>query len=388
METSIFSEKHDMFRKNLKHFLQREVEPYLAGWEAKGYEANRELLPKWAELGCLGITFPEKYGGMNENWIMSLVFHEELCRLSPPSPVLGILSNTEMSSPHINRLGTEEQKQKYLVPIIKGEKFMGVWATEPDYGSDLAHIETTAIKKNGYYVLNGTKQLVTNVSKADYGTMLVRTGPKNSEHRGLSMLIVETSLPGFRAVPLKKMAWRATDTCTLYLDDVHVPVENLLGEEGKGFYQQMIGFERERLSLAAGAVSMSDRAVEESIKYAKERKQFGQPICKFQVIAHKLVDMAVTLESARQFLYKAVLLFCAGVEGHLNPETRQIIYMAKLYCTDVSNQIAYNGVQVFGGYGVMDDFAISQIYRDVRVWNIGGGTSEIQKNVISGLMGL
>lgn len=386
MAIGMFTEKHEMFRQTLRRFVEDELQPHCDEWE-ENQRFPREIVPELGKLGCLGITYPEKYGGMGESWVMSLVFHEELFRCHAIGAPMAITSNTDMFSTHINRLGTEEQKQKYLVPIIKGEKFMGGFVTEPDCGSDVAAIKTTAVKKNGYYVINGTKQFATNASVGDYGTILVRTGPPDSGRRGLTMLIIETSTPGYKAVPLKKMAWKSTDTCTVYLDDVRVPEENRLGEENRGFYYQMIGFERERLSLAASVIGVCDQAFEAASKYAKERRAFGQPICKFQAISHRLVDIATTIEAARQLLYKAVELFCAGEEGKQSVETRQACYMAKLFACDRAIEVVSSAAQVFGGYVVEDGMLISRLYRDVRIWNIGGGTSEIQKNIIAGLMG-
>lgn len=236
--------------------------------------------------------------------------------------------------------------------------------------------------------MNGSKQFSTNAVTGDFGIMLVRTGKADSGHRGLTMLIVETSMPGFKVIPIRKMALRSGDTGTIYLDNVRVPMENRLDEENKGFYNQMIGFERERLSLAATAVGSAQVALDEALRYARERDAFGQPLCKFQVIAHKLVDIAVNLEAARQLMYKAVELFCEGEEGKQSASTKKMCYMAKLFATDVAQDLVSNAAQVFGGSIVDDDLIISRLYRDIRIGTLGGGTSEIMKNIIGGLMGL
>lgn len=385
---SIFSEKHEIFRQNIRRFVDAEINPRnITEWEKQKY-FPKELLPKLGDMGCLGITFPEKYGGGDENWIMSLVLHEELARCGGMGIPISITAHTDMSLPHIARLGTEEQKAKYLVPGIKGEKLVGVWVTEPSGGSDVAAIKTTAVREGNYYIVNGTKQFATNSIYGDYGVMLVRTGKPDSGHRGLTQLIVESSTPGFKVVPLNKMAMHSGDTGTIYLDNVRVPVENRLGEENRGFYNQMIGFERERLSLAATSVSVAQLALEEAVNYSKERTAFGQPICKFQAISHRMVDMATNIEAARQLTYQAAELFCEGEEGKQSTRTRQLCYMAKLFATEVSYQSINSAAQVFGGSVIDNDLTVSRLYRDCRIGTLGGGTSEIMKNVIAGLMGL
>jgi len=384
---SIFGEKHEIFRKNVKRFVDTEINPHIGKWERDEY-FPAELMPKLGDLGCLGITFPEDCGGAGEDWTMSLVFHEELARSTGMGIPISITAHTDMSLPHLARLGTAEQKERYLAPAIKGEKLAGVWVTEPHCGSDVAAIKTTAIRSGNHYIVNGSKQFSTNAMKGDFGIMLVRTGEADSGHRGLTMLIVETSTPGFKAVPIRKMALRSGDTGMIYLDNVRVPVDNRMDEENRGFYNQMIGFERERLSLAATAVGSAQVALDEAVLYARERNAFGKPISRFQVIAHRLVDIAVNLEAARQLMYRAVEMFCEGEEGKQSATTKKMCYMAKLFATDAAQELVSSAAQVFGGSVVDDDLIISRLYRDIRIGTLGGGTSEIMKNIIGGLMGL
>ena len=385
---NLFSEKHEMFRQTVKRFVREEIVPHAQEWDEKEYFAKEETLSTLAELGCTGITFPEKYGGMNEDWIMSLVFTEEISYASIGGWTLSITASTDMGQPHFYNWTTEEQRQKYLVPLIKGEAICAPWATEPGGGTDLSAITTHASKKNGYWVVNGIKQFASNSVNGDYGTILVRTNPDPKvEHKGFSMFMVELRWPGIHVVPMKKMFWRTADTGTIYLEDVKVPAENLLGEEGRGFYQQLVGYERERLSLAVSAVCQADHAVQLASAYAKERKAFGRPISQFQAIQHKLVDLATIVEAARQLTYKAAAMFVVGEEGKQSAETRRMIYMAKAFACDQAIHVVAETLHIFGSYYITSDMAISRIYRDVVPWSTGGGTTEAQKNVTAQLMG-
>ncbi len=383
----IFGEKHEIFRKGVQRFVASEISPNISRWERDEYFPV-ELMPKLGAMGCLGITFPEEYGGAADDWTMSLVFHEELSRCTGMGIPISVTAHTDMSLPHIARLGTDQQKKRYLAPAVKGETLAGVWVTEPQCGSDVAAIKTTAVRSGNHYIINGSKQFSTNALKGDFGIMLVRTGEADSGHRGLTMLIVETSSPGFKAVPIRKMALKSGDTGTIYLDNVRVPVENRLDEENRGFYNQMIGFERERLSLAATAVGSAQVALDEAVHYARDRKAFGRPISKFQAISHRLVDIAVTLEAARQLMYRAVEMFCSGVEGKQDATTKKMCYMAKLFATDAAQKLVSDAAQIFGGSVVDDDLPVSRLYRDIRIGTLGGGTSQIMRNILGGLMGL
>ena len=385
---NLFSEKHNIFRQTLRRFVQKEVIPHAQEWDEREYFPKEETLPRLAELGCLGITFPEKYGGANEDWIMSLVFTEEISYSTLGGWTLSITANTDMGQPHFHNWATEKQRQKYLVPLIKGEAICAPWATEPECGTDIGDIQTYAAKKNGYWIINGVKQFASNSVKGDYGTMLVRTNPDpKAGYGGLSMFIIELKWPGIHVMPMKKMFWRTADTGTIYLDDVKVPAENLLGEEGGGFYQQMIGYERERLSIAVSALCQADHAVQLASNYAKERKAFGRQICQFQAIQHKLVDLAIIVEAARQLIYKAAAMFAAEQEGKQSVETRKMIYMAKAFSCDQAIHVVAEALHIFGSYYVQSDTVIQRIYRDIVPWSTGGGTVEAQKNIIGQLMG-
>lgn len=381
MEVSIFKEEHNLFRSTVRKFVQSELNPLAEEYEEKeGFP--KQIMKKLGELGCLGIRFPSEYGGMEADVLMTVVFVEEIARCNSLGIAMSVLSHTDMSITHINNLGTEEQKKRYLVPAIEGEILAGIAVTEPNHGSDVASIATTAQRKEGFYIVNGSKMFITNAIQGDILILAAKTNPE-AGYQGISLFIFETSTPGYEVgKKLKKMAWRASDTGLVYFDNCRVPAQNLLGEEGKGFFGLMRGFENERLVLATAAISGAQRAFEESLNYARQRTQFGRPIGRFQVIAHKLVDMATYLEAGRQLVYRVAILSDAGVE------CRKEVMMAKLFCTEIVNKVAGDAVQIHGGYGLMEEFIVSRLYRDLRVFSVGGGTSEIMRGALAKQIGL
>ncbi len=371
-----FTEEHEIFREQVRNFVNKEVLPHIDRWE------EEELFPKslyrrMGELGFLGIRYPEKYGGSNGDIWMTIAFCEELCRCHALGLPMSVLVHTDMSSTHIARYGTEEQRQQYLVPMIKGEQVCAIAVSEPAAGSDVAGIQTTAVRDGDSYVINGSKIFITNSVHADVFCVAAKT-QKDAGHKGVSMFIVERDTPGFRlAKKLKKLGNHTSDTGELVFEDVRIPRRNLIGEEGKGFYYIMGNFQDERLIAASMAVGAAQQALEDTIRYTRERKTFGKRVFDHQAVAHRLADMATELEAARQLTYYAADVLQRG--GDCSTE----VSMAKLFASEVANRLAYQCLQLHGGYGYIQEFPIERYFRDIRLSPIGGGTSEIMREIIA-----
>lgn len=371
-----FTEDHDIFREQVRNFVAREVSPYIDQWEVEGL-FPKSLYRRMGELGFLGIRYPERYGGSDGDIWMTIAFAEEMCRCRAMGLPMSVLVHTDMSSTHIARYGTEEQKQKYLVPMIAGEKVCAIAVTEPAAGSDVAGIQTTAVKDGDAYVINGGKIFITNSVHADVFCVAAKT-QKEAGHRGISLVIVERDTPGFRvARKLAKLGNRSSDTGELVFEDVRVPRDHLIGEENRGFYYIMRNFQDERLIAAVMAVGCAQQALEDTLRYTKERHTFGQRVFDHQVIRHRLADLATELEAARQLVYYAADFLQQGVSCEVQ------VSMAKLFAAEVANRIAYDCVQFYGGYGYIQEFSIERFFRDIRLSPIGGGTSEIMREIIA-----
>jgi acyl-CoA dehydrogenase len=273
-------------------------------------------------------------------------------------------------------MGTEKQKQKFLVPVLKGEKISALGITEPNAGSDVANIRTRAVRNGDHYIVNGSKTFITSGCRAHFITTAVRTG--GAGYKGVSLLMIDSSTPGFTvAKKIRKMGWNASDTAELSFVDCRVPVENMLGGEGQGFVGIMINFQNERLALAVMAHAVAELALEESIKYAKTREAFGRTLSGFQVTRHKLVDMATKVEVAKQFNYRVAAKMQAGQDAIRD------VSMAKNFACEVCDKVVYDAVQIHGGYGYAREYLVERLYRDSRILGIGGGTTEIMKEIIS-----
>ena len=381
MDSIYFSEEHNIFRKSVRDFVKKEIRPYAEEWEeAESYP--REIFKRMGNLGFLGLSYPEEYGGGGADYFTNIVFAEEISKCGTLGFAMTVLVQTDIATPAINEYGTHEQKLKYLKPALAGEKIIALGVTEPNHGSDVSSLETTAVKDGENYIIKGSKIFITNGTQADLITLGVRTGLGKSE-KGLSLIIFETKTPGFSVGrKLKKMGMRSSDTAELFFDDCVVPAENLLGEEGQGFYAIMAGFENERLVGAAMSYSGVEVALDLSIKYARKRIQFGRPIGQFQAISHMLSEMATDIEAAKQLTYHAAWLRSNG------KPCRKEVHMAKVFATEMANQVANKAIQIFGGYGYMQEYEVERIYRDVRLANIGAGTSQIMKNIIAKQLGL
>ncbi len=329
-----FTEEHEIFREQVRNFVNKEISPYIDQWEHDGL-FPKSLYKRMGELGFLGIRYPEQYGGSNGDIWMTIAFCEELCRCRALGLPMSVLVHTDMSSTHIARYGSEEQRQRYLVPMIKGEQVCAIGVSEPAAGSDVAGIQTTAVKDGDTYVLNGSKIFITNAVHADIFCVAAKTR-KDAGHRGISMFIVERDTPGFRlAKKLQKLGNHSSDTGELVFEDMRIPRQNLIGEEGKGFYYIMGNFQDERLIAASMAVGAAQQALEDTVRYTRERRTFVKRLFDHQVVAHRLADMATELEAARQLTYYAAAVLQRG--GDCGTE----VSMAKLFASEVANRIAY-----------------------------------------------
>jgi len=377
----IFSEEHQMFRKAVRSFLEKEVEPNIELWEKEG-ETPRSLYKRMGELGFLGIKFPEEYGGSGLDLIMEAVFTEELSRSGSGGVGAAIGAHTTIAMTNIWRYGNHEQKLKYLVPGIKGEAISALAVTEPGGGSDVANIKTTAKKDGDYYVLNGQKTFITNGVNADYVIVAAKTREKPT-HRNISLFIVETNSEGYSVgKKLKKLGWRSSDTGELFFENVRVPKKNLIGTENEGFRYIMQNFQYERMTLALGCIGAAEKALELAIKYSKERIQFKKPLSEFQVLRHKMVDMAVDIEKARNITYRALYLYNSGKDCVTEAT------MAKVYASEMLNRVTDQAVQIHGGNGYMMEYSIQRLWRDARIQTIGGGTTQIMNEILTKQLGI
>ena len=379
--TPPFTDEHEQFRETVRRFIDNELAPHAREWEDAKWFPN-DVFTKLAEVGYLGLKYPEEYGGEGGDYVHDAVFTEELSRCGSGGVAAGIGAHIGIATPPIWKFGTEEQKQRWLAPAVRGEKIAALGITEPDAGSDVANIRTLARKVDGGYVVNGAKTFITNGVRADFVVTAVKTTDAGGHH-GISFLVIEKGMEGFSVSrKLEKMGWHASDTGELAFQDVHVPEENLLGEENKGFYLIMANFQWERLLMSLGAVGAMQRLLETTIEFAKERRAFGKPIAGHQVIRHKITDMAVKLERGRAVTYNALRLF---VEGH---DAIREVTTAKLVTQRDCFEVADEAVQIHGGAGYMREYDVERAARDARLGPIGGGTDEIMREILAKQLGL
>ena len=376
-----FTEEHEALRESLRSFIEREIRPHAPEWEA-AEEFPRELFTRMGALGFLGLKYPEEYGGQGGTYLHDAVFAEEMARCGSGGVAAGIGAQVAIATPPIYKFGSEEQKQRWLVPAIKGEKIAALAITEPGAGSDVAGLRTFARREGHEYVVNGGKTFITNGVRADIYVTAVKTTQEGGHH-GLSFFVLEKGMPGFEVSrKLEKLGWHASDTGELSFSDVRVPEENLLGEENKGFYLIMANFQWERISMALGAVGGMQATFERTLEYALERHAFGRQIGRFQVIRHKLAGMATKIEAARDLTYQGLRLFITGQDA------LKEVSMAKLYACRAAVEVADEAVQIHGGYGYMREYDVERALRDARLGPIGGGTDEIMKEIIGKQLGL
>jgi len=377
-----FGEEHEELRQTVSRFVTNEIAPHVEEWEA-AREFPRELYSRCAELGFLGLKFPEELGGQGGTHLHDAIWVEELARSGGSGGVAaGLNAHTSIAMPPIFNFGTEEQKLRWLVPGIAGEKIGALGITEPGAGSDVASLATTARRQGDAYVVNGAKTFITNGVRADFLVCACKTSEAGG-HGGISFLVLEREMPGYEVSrKLEKMGWHSSDTGEISFSDVEVPAENLLGEENGGFKLIMANFAWERLLMAIGAVGAMQKLIETSVAYASDREAFGRPIGKFQAIRHHVAEMATRAEASRAITYNALRLFHEGYD------CIQEVSMAKLLTQRDLLDIADQSLQIHGGYGYIREYGIERAVRDARLGPIGGGTDEIMKEIIGKTMGL
>jgi len=370
-----FTEEQKMVRDMVRRFSEEELKPKAAEMEEKE-EIFPEIYKQLAELGLLGVYVPEEYGGAGMDVVSYATVVEEVSRGCASTGIM-VSAHTSLVVDPIFHYGTEEQKQKYLVPLARGEKIGAHAMTEPGAGTDIASISTTAKKDGDSYILNGTKQFITNGREAGVYLVFAMTD-KEKRHKGMSAFIVEKDTPGFSIGKLEhKLGIRASSTAELIFEDCRIPAGNLLGEEGRGFYIALDCYDGGRIGVAAQAVGIAQAAYEEAIEFAKTRIQFGQPIAKFQAIQFKLADMATLIEAARLLYLKSAWLKQEGKPYY------QLSAMAKLFASDVAMRVTREAVQIHGGYGFTKDYPVERHYRDAKITEIYEGTSEAQRLTIA-----
>jgi acyl-CoA dehydrogenase len=376
-----FEDEHGQLREAVRRFIDTELRPHAQQWEDERWFPN-SVFHRMAELGYLGLKYPEEYGGEGGDSLHDAVLTEELPRAGSGGLSAGIGAHIGIATPPVFKFGTEDQKQRFLVPAIRGEKIAALGITEPGAGSDVAGIRTFARRVDGGYVVNGSKTFITNGVRADFVVTAVKTTSEGGHH-GLSFLILEREMEGYSvSKKLEKMGWHASDTGELAFADVFVPEENLLGEENKGFYLIMANFQWERLLMALGAVGSMQGLLERTIEYALERHAFGRPIGKHQAVRHRIAGMAVRLETSRALTYNALRLYYSGEDAVKE------VTMAKLLTQRGAFEQADDALQVFGGAGYMKEYGIERACRDTRLGPIGGGTDEIMKEILGKQLGL
>lgn len=372
-------ETHEHHRRNVLRFVETEVTPHVIEWEEAG-EFPRELYTKAARAGLLGVVFPEEYGGGGGDLLHAFVSTEAMLTAGSTGVAAG-LGSLGIALPPVMFLGTEEQKRRFVPPVLAGEKVAALAITEPGAGSDVASVSTKAERQGDRYVLNGSKLFITSGVRADYVSVLARTGP--DPHGGLTFFIVEKGMPGFTVSrALKKTGWWASDTAELAFENVEVPVENRIGDEGSGFIALMRNFQSERLGLAVMGHATAEIVLEDALAYAKQRTAFGRPLAGFQVTRHKLASMSTKVTIAKTFNYDLARRVMAG--EYLVGETS----MAKNFSSQVANEVCYDAVQILGGTGFMRETRVERLSRDARLLPIGGGTSEIMNEIIAKRLGL
>ena len=375
MNTTYFTEEHDLFRASLRDFLQKEVVPHIEDWEASG-TIDPEIWTKMGEMGFFGIAYPEAYGGMGLDFFYTVIFLEELQRVQSGGFAAAMWAHAYLAMTHLNAEGNEEQKQHYLAKSINGEMIGCLCVTEPFGGSDVSGMRSTAVKQGDHYILNGSKTFITNGVYSDYLVVAAKTDPSLG-NKGISLFIVDRSMEGVAATKLDKLGWRASDTGEISFTDVKVPVSNMLGEENKGFQYIMQHFASERLIMGINAHARSEWALEYTIQYMKDRKAFGKSISEFQALRHKIAQLASEVEVCKTFNYTVAKRLGDG--EYVVKEAS----MSKLISTKIADEVAYDCLQMLGGYGYMEEYPMARLLRDSRLGPIGGGTSEILREIIA-----
>ncbi len=375
MNSMYFTEEHQLFRKSLQDFLKKEVVPHIDKWEETG-TIERFIWKKFGDMGFFGINYPEAYGGMNLDLFYTVIFLEELQKINSGGFAAAMWAHAYLAMTHLNLEGSHEIKEKYLAPSIAGNKIGCLCITEPFAGSDVAGMRTTAEKKGDVYVINGSKTFITNGIYSDYLVVAAKTNPE-AGHNGMSIFVMDRDTPGITASKLDKLGWRASDTGEISFDNVIIPADQLMGEEGKGFPYIMQHFALERLIMGINAHARAEFALEYAIQYMSERTAFGKTIDKFQALRHKVADFYTDMTICKEFNYSVAYRLNKG-EYVVKEAT-----MSKLHSTKMADEVIYGCLQFLGGYGYMEDYPLARLLRDSRLGPIGGGTSEILREIIA-----
>lgn len=375
MESMYFTEEHQLFRNSLRDFLQKEVVPHIEKWEKTG-TIERFIWNKFGEMGFLGISYPEKYGGLDLDIFYMIILLEELQRINSAGFAAAIWAHAYLAMTHLNAEGSEAIKEKYLSASIAGDMIGCLCITEPFGGSDVAGMRTTAVKKGDNYVINGSKTFITNGIYSDYLIVAAKTNPELG-NKGISIFLIDRDTPGVSATKLDKLGWRASDTGEIAFDNVTIPASNLMGEENKGFPYIMQHFALERLIMGVNAHARTQYALEYTLEYMSNREAFGKTIDRFQALRHKIADHYTELELCKTFNYNVAFRLDKG-EYVVKEAT-----MSKLKSTKVADDAIYDCLQFLGGYGYMEEYPLARLFRDSRLGPIGGGTSEILREIIA-----
>ena len=370
-----FTEEHELFRKSLKDFLQIEVVPHIDKWEKDGV-VERFIWKKMGDMGFFGINYPEEFGGLNLDLFYTVIFLEELQKVNSGGFAANIWAHAYLAMTHLDKEGSQEIKEKYLAPSISGDKIGCLCITEPFGGSDVSGMRTTAVKKDNTFVLNGSKTFITNGVYSDYLVVAAKTSPEKGG-KGISIFVVDRDTPGITATKLNKLGWRASDTAEIAFDNVTIPEGNLMGEIDMGFPYIMQHFALERLIMAVNAHARAEFALAYTIEYMKDRNAFGKSIATFQVLRHSVAQMASEIEVCKTFNYSTVKRLDD------NEYVVKEATMAKLTGTKMADDVMYQCLQLLGGYGYMEDYPLARMFRDSRLGPIGGGTSEILREIIA-----
>jgi alkylation response protein AidB-like acyl-CoA dehydrogenase len=374
-EFPYFTEDHELIRQTVTRFCKEEIAPYAAEWDEEGI-FPRELFNKAGALGMFGIRIDPKWGGSGQDWWATAAYVEAMSNSDSGSINMAFLVQSDMALPVIQELGTEEQKAEFIPPAVKGEWIGALGISEPGGGSDVAAVKTRARSEGGDLVISGQKLWITNGTRCDYIVLAVRTGGEG--HKGISLVLFPTTTKGFSVgKKLKKIGNLASDTAELFFDECRVPARNILGEKDRGFYYIMENFQGERLVASLGALAAMEKALRWAIEYGHDRTAFGMPIGKFQVWRHRFAEHLTNVEAGRWMTYRALDLINRGRRA-----VREIT-MAKLYTTELSQKIAYDCMQIFGGFAYTTEYPIGRLWRDLRLNTIGAGTSEIMKEIIA-----
>jgi acyl-CoA dehydrogenase len=372
-----FSAEHDLLRAQVRRFVETEIKPHAAAWEEAGF-VPRQVLRRMGELGFFGIRYPAEFGGSEMDALATVVLAEELGRSTFGGVAITVLVHTDMASVHIFNSGSQALKDRFMPDVVAGRKIVAVGVSEPGAGSDVKGIRTTARRDGGDYVLNGTKTFITNGVHADLYCVAAKTDPGARSSKNISMFLVEKDTIGFRVGrELDKHGWRSSDTAELIFEDCRIPVSNLLGVEGRGFYAIMQNFQNERIVIGAMAMGEAQAAIELTLDWLTQRQAFGTPLWSKQAIRHRLAMLAAKVEAGRQLVYHAAWLVTRRIEA-----TKEVS-MVKAYCGELVNEVMYACVQFHGGMGFMRESTIERMARDARVQAIGGGATEVMLEEIA-----